>query len=304
MSPHPPQKAKPWLGVPRGFPAAPAELGELARLDFSHHRDLPIRMAAASASAVQIADPPQAAPEAFSRPESPAQLAPEVLEVPEVVVAPESVAAPAAAEVPAPAEPAPPELVTKALPGYASRPGRRLAANWPQTFTSAIVRGFRRTNSRLPPLCRCARPLFLVRRPRRLLLRPAPVPATTSTSDRPVTEQPAITVQVSDDSARPKRCRSSGPTLPKPLHRSGRPAKVAASAPVEKPAEKRVEPRRNRVQNHAQKDRRNVRLPRHTMRSPPCIWKPRKAPGPSSPRASRSASPRRSSWQFPESPIW
>ena len=35
MSPHPPQKAKPWLGLPRGFPAAPAELGDLARLDFA-----------------------------------------------------------------------------------------------------------------------------------------------------------------------------------------------------------------------------------------------------------------------------
>src|SRR5579862_8803052 len=35
MSPHPPQNAKPWLGLPRGFPAAPAELGDLARLDFA-----------------------------------------------------------------------------------------------------------------------------------------------------------------------------------------------------------------------------------------------------------------------------
>src|SRR5579872_2886719 len=106
MSPHPPQKAKPWLGVPRGFPAAPAELGELARLDFATtgfaYSDNP---AALQQAAVLAPELPQAPPQVFTEtpPETPVHAEP----APEAFVAP---AEPAAPEFVAP------ELVTKVLP--------------------------------------------------------------------------------------------------------------------------------------------------------------------------------------------
>jgi hypothetical protein len=110
MSPHPPPQATPWLGTPRGFPASPAELGQLARLDFT------TTGFAYSDGAVSAAPPPAAA-----------VLTPE---------APPTEALPA--EPPAPAEPEPPALVTKALPvtlhGLAALRGK-LA----QTYTSALT---------------------------------------------------------------------------------------------------------------------------------------------------------------------
>ncbi|MCU1336935.1 MAG: hypothetical protein JWO19_2516 [Bryobacterales bacterium] len=110
MSPHPPQKATPWIGVARGFPVTPAELGQLARLDFATigfaYSDSPV-----SASPAAPPESPQAEP--------PAQPAPEA------VIAPQATAAP-------------PALVTKALPvtlhGLAA-PHGKLA----QTRTSAIT---------------------------------------------------------------------------------------------------------------------------------------------------------------------
>ncbi len=98
MSPHPPSQAKPWLEAPRGFPATPAELGQLARLDFITtgfaYSDGPVSAAPAPATTVVT---PEAPP-----PEVPALDAPPA-------------EPPAAAEVLPPAEPEPPALVTPAL---------------------------------------------------------------------------------------------------------------------------------------------------------------------------------------------
>ena len=253
MSPHPPQKATPWLGVPRGFPAAPAELGDLARLDFTT-TGFAYSDGAASASAVEIADPPQAAPEPVSRPEPPVQLAPEV---PEVVVAPESVEVraevtqvelPPSAEVPVPAEPAPPALVTKALPvtlhGLAA-PRGKLA----DTFTAAIVLA---SDVRVP--VSAALPL----RPT-IVFGPAPAPAPAPQAPVPATaapEPPARMVKPAHPVPEnpPSQFKSAMIPVPKgvPVKRPAAPEspaqerkapKVAASSPIEKPVEKRVEPR-------------------------------------------------------------
>ncbi len=127
MSPHPPQKAAPWLGAPRGFSAAPTELGQLARLDFAPsgfaYADGPV-----SAAPAPIAGSPSAA--AVLTPEAPPTEA-------------ASAEPPAPVAVLPPAEPEPPALVTpalvtKTLPvtlhGLAA-PRGKLA----QTYTSAIA---------------------------------------------------------------------------------------------------------------------------------------------------------------------
>jgi hypothetical protein len=114
MSPHPPQNATPWLGSPRGFVASPAELGQLARLDFSTigfaYSDRPAPAAFTPQASVLVEEPPQ-------------------------VLEPVHVEAPPAEA--APQEPIP-DLVTQAIPitlhGLAAERGK-----FAQAFTSAIV---------------------------------------------------------------------------------------------------------------------------------------------------------------------
>src|SRR6185295_14440621 len=99
MSPHPPQSASPWIGPPRGFPASPAELGQLSRLDFST-----IGFAFSDRPASAAPSAPQASV---------------LVEEPPKIVEPVQVAEPVQPEPPpvevAPQEPIP-DLVTKALP--------------------------------------------------------------------------------------------------------------------------------------------------------------------------------------------
>ena len=121
MSPHPPQNATPWLGTPRGFPASPAELGQLARLDFGTigfaYSDRPAPVAASAPQASVLIEEPQQSVE------PPQALEPVHVEPPPVETAPQ--------------EPIP-DLVTQAVPitlhGLAAERGKFAAA-----FTSAIV---------------------------------------------------------------------------------------------------------------------------------------------------------------------
>ena len=110
MTPHPPQKASPWLGPARSFAPAPVQLGELARLDFAAidfaHTD--IRLIQNQATKID-------SPSAVLDPIVPA------LETAEQAQ-PESIQASTAASHEPTVEPAaepelaPPALVTKALP--------------------------------------------------------------------------------------------------------------------------------------------------------------------------------------------
>jgi hypothetical protein len=168
MSPHPPQKAKPWLGLPRGFPAAPAELGDLARLDFATtgfaYSDGPV---AVQQAAILAPESPQAPPQVFTPalPQAPVYAEP----APEAFVAPAEQMAPVEPPLvvePVAAEPAPPELVTKALPvtlhGLAAARGK-LA----QAFPSAIATA---SDVQIPPSA------TLPLRPT-IVFGPAPAPA-------------------------------------------------------------------------------------------------------------------------------
>jgi hypothetical protein len=118
MSPHPPQTAAPWLGAPRGFPATPAELGPLARLDFNTigfaYSDRPANAPAPP--------PPQTSAPQASAPQASVQV--------EEPPAPEPVALVAAEPVP--------DLETRALPLtlHGQAPPR---AKFAQAFTSAVV---------------------------------------------------------------------------------------------------------------------------------------------------------------------
>jgi hypothetical protein len=128
MSPHPPQKAKPWLGLPRGFPAAPAELGDLARLDF------------ATTGFAYSDGPVTAVPDAVTA-QSPQrqEASPEVLPEAQTQSSAESLAAEPSPE-PAPAEFPIPELVTKVLPvtlhGLAATQGK-LTQAFPSPLAAA-----------------------------------------------------------------------------------------------------------------------------------------------------------------------
>jgi len=219
MSPQPPQKATPWLGLPRGFPAAPAELGQLARLDFTTagfaYSDGP-----ASSSRGQTTSAPQAA---VLIPEAPQTQEP-VLQAPP-------------AEPPAPAQPAPPPLVTKALPvtlhGLAA-PRGQLA----QTFTSAITAA---ADVQIPP------PTALPLRPA-IVFGPAPTPAPKPAAvPEPITPaQPKPLPEKTESSF-----RSSVVPLPKavPVKRPAAPEAVAAEIKAPKvaapAADTRVEPRKD-----------------------------------------------------------
>jgi hypothetical protein len=219
MSPQPPQKATPWLGLPRGFPAAPAELGQLARLDFTTtgfaYSDGPV-----SARGAQPVVP-QAA---VSTPEAP-QIQEPVLQAPPAEP-------PAPAETPAPAQPAPPPLVTKALPvtlhGLAA-PRGQLA----QTFTSAITAA---SDVQIPP------PTALPLRPA-IVFGPAPAPKPTASPVQRVPEQAKPVPEKTESSF-----RSSVVPVPKgvPVKRSAAPETVTPEIKAPKvaapAADTRVEP--------------------------------------------------------------
>ncbi len=235
MSPHPPQKATPWLGLPQGFAAAPAELGELARLDFPTtgfaYSDGPV-----SAGGAQATVAPQAAvltPEAPPFQE-PVQSQPEM---PEAVVAAE-------VEPPAAAEPEPPPLVTKALPvtlhGLAAPRGQ-----WAQMYTSAITAA---SDVQIPPSA--ALPL----RPA-IVFGPAPAPAPVAAPVQPALEH-VTPEQVTPEQAKPEpektesTFRSSMVPVPKGVPVKRPPAPEAVAPEIKAPkvtasaADTRVEPRK------------------------------------------------------------
>jgi hypothetical protein len=171
MSPHPPQKAKPWLGVPRGFPLLPAELGDLARLDFAT-----TGFAYSDGAAAILEALPEGAPQSPQHPEPAPKL---------------SMAAPNVTE------PAPPELVTKALPvtlhGLAA-PRGKLGQAFPIAMAAA-------SDVQIPPSATL--PLRPV-----IVFGPAPVPVQAAPARAP---QPA-----------------AAPAQPKPA-----PPKPAQSAPAQ-----------------------------------------------------------------------
>ena len=153
MSPHPPQKAKPWLGLPRGFPAAPAELGDLARLDFATtgfaYSDGPV---SAAASRRDRADRRPGNSTSSSRGRSRsvhracgAESAPEPLT--------RGACAARAGHRPN-WSPKPCRLRFTAWPPLAGNWHRRSLPPSPRLPTYKFP---------LPPLCRCGRPSFLVR---------------------------------------------------------------------------------------------------------------------------------------------
>jgi len=228
MSPHPPQSASPWIGPPRGFPASPAELGQLARLDFNTigfaFSDRPASAPASTTQAsVLTQDPPQEDP-------------PQIVE-------------PVQAELP-PAEVAPqapvPDLVTKALPitlhGLAAARGKFSA-----TFTSGIVAP---CDVQIPPSAVLPLRPLIVFGPAPAPPAPAsPAPARQAAPVDPAPVQPAP-VEAAPAQAKPEPPRSEGRgktsvvPAPKPAPIKRQPAleppapKVAArTAPVEsKPA--------------------------------------------------------------------
>ena len=236
MSPHPPQKAKAWLGIARGFSAAPAELGDLARLDFATtgfaYSDSPVSTTppAAMLAPELPPAPPQVVPEASPRAPLHAEPAPE-----EFVASAE----PAASIEPLAQEPPPPGLVTEALPitlhGLAAAHGK-----WAQTFPSAI-----RAASDIQIPSSAALPL----RPA-IVFGPAPAPA-------PAPEAAVSSVQAKEVSPkqvqpRPVQAAPAQPKTEKPFRSPVVPApkpvpikrSLAAETPVNPRPEPRVEPRK------------------------------------------------------------
>lgn len=223
MSPHPPQKAKPWLGLPRGFPAAPAELGDLARLDFATtgfaYSDGPVT--APQAAAITPINAPEIphAPEVV--PEAPPQSSPHAEPVPEAVAAP------------APAEPPPPPIVTKALPvtlhGLAAA-RRKLV----QAFPSALAAA---SDVQIPPSATLPlRPVIVfgpapaaVRAPEPTAVQPKPA------QPKPVQPKPVQAEPVQSKPVQPEQVQSRpaqpAPAQPKPEERVP-PSIVPAPKPV------------------------------------------------------------------------
>jgi len=226
MSPHPPQKAKPWLGVPRGFPALPAELGDLARLDFATtgfaYSDAPPAVPQAAASAPEIPQGlPQAVPEAA--PQSPRYAEP----APQAFTAP---AEPPLAAKPDVAEPAPPELVTKTLPvtlhGLAAARGK-LA----QAFPSALATA---SDVQIPPSA------TLPLRPA-IVFGPAPAPARApQPAAAPAQPKPAPTKQAQSAPVQAKPPAQAAPAKSMPVQPEERlrPSVVPPpkAVPVKRPA--------------------------------------------------------------------
>jgi hypothetical protein len=171
MSPRPPQKATPWLEAPRGFPAATAELGQLARLDFTTvgfaYSDGPVsagptQMSAAPQAAVLTPEPPRAIP----------------VHRAEETIAP--AAPPPAAEV------EPPALVTQALPvtlhGLAAPRGK-----WTPAFTSAIAAA---SDVQIPLSASLPLRPVIVFGPAPAPSAPAPAPAVVATPAQPKSVAP------------------------------------------------------------------------------------------------------------------
>jgi len=211
MSPHPPQNATPWLGTPRSFPASPAELGQLARLDFGTigfaYSDRPAPVAAsAPAASVLVEEPPQ-------------------------VLEPVHVEAPPAET--APLEPIP-DLVTQAVPitlhGLAAERGKFAAA-----FTSAIVAP---SDIQIPPSA--VLPLRPV-----IIFGPVPAPpapASPAPAEQAAPVQPApaqaAPVQTKPVQAKPE---GKGKTSVVPAPKPPAPKVAARTAPVVE--SKRAEPK-------------------------------------------------------------
>lgn len=235
MSPHPPQKAKPWLGIPRAFPAAPAELGDLARLDF-----------ATTGFAYSDTPPPApqpAAPQAAVPAPEPIHAEP----VPEALAPPAEPVTPAQ---PVAAEPPPPELVTRALPvtlhGLAA--GR---AKLSQAFPTAISAA---SDVQIPPSATLPlRPLIVFGPP----VAPASAPETAGPQTKPEPAQPkqAQAKPVQPERVQPERVQpkpvQQAPVEPKLAERpqasvvpASKPVPIKRQAAAEAPvAEHRVTPR-------------------------------------------------------------
>jgi hypothetical protein len=232
MSPHPPQKARPWLGVPRGFPAAPAELGDLARLDFATtgfaYSDGPV---AVQQAAVLAAEVPQAPPQVFT--EAPPQAPVYAEPAPEAFVAPAEPAAP---------EFAAPELVTKVLPvtlhGLAAARGKLK-----QAFPFAIATA---SDVQIPPSATLPLRPAIVFGPPPAAARAPEAAAPPAESKRvqpraaqslPAQSRPALPTAAQP---RPEERRSSvvPPPKPVPVRRQG-----AAEAPVQERAQEKVQER-------------------------------------------------------------
>jgi len=242
MSPHPPQKAAPWLGVPQGFPAAPAELGLLARLDFPTtgfaYSDGPASARAGQMpTAVQAAVLTAEAVAATETPKAPVTEAGPVAEAAPVTEAPPVEASPVV--------PAPPELVTTALPvtlhGLAAQRGKLV-----QTVSSALTAA---SDVQIP--LSAALPL----RPA-IVFGPAPAPAAkpiqaTPIQLKPAPEKPAQAKPVQEKQVQektesgfrssmvpvPKGVPVKRPALPETAPESKAPKVSAPAAPVANPRE-------------------------------------------------------------------
>jgi len=249
MSPHPPQKAKPWLGTPSAFTAAPAELGDLARLDFATtgfaYSDSPAPLQAAVVH--QAVVPPAAV------------LAPEP---PPAELEPEAIAEPVADEPP------PPELVTAALPvtlhGLAA--GR---AKLCQAFPGAISAA---SDVQIPPSATLPlRPVIVFGPP------PAPprAPETAApqTQPEPAQPKPAQPKQVQPERVQPKpaeRPQASVVPAPKPVPIK-RPA--AAEAPAAEPrVTPSVEPRQEFAARQSQEAAHAAAIPSLHLEATESAW--------------------------------
>ena len=251
MSPHPPQKAKPWLGVPRGFPAAPAELGGLARLDFATsgfaYSDGPAAVPpnVAPQVAVLAAEVPQAPPKVLKAPpETSAKGEP----------APEAFTAPAElspAVSPVAPEPPPPALITRVLPltlhGLAAGP-RKLSQPFPRAIAAAS--DVQMPASESLPL----RPVIVLG-PSPAPVR-APEPAAASAKTAPVQLKQAQPEVAPPKQAQPKQLQPERPqpqpvqqvaAAPKPAERSPSVVPEPKPAPMKRPAPAEVAVREQHV---------------------------------------------------------
>jgi hypothetical protein len=258
MSPHPPQKAKSWLDVPRGFPPAPAELGDLARLDFATtgfaYSDGPVAVQPAAVLAPEL---PQAPPQAFTEapPQAPvyAQPSPEAFVAPAQPIAPaqppfmvEKLAVeplPAESDVaePAPPEFIAPELITKVLPvtlhGLAAARGK-LSQAFPSALASA-------SDVQVPPSATLPlRPAIVFGPPPA----PAHAPETTPAKSKQVPPKQTQSSPAESLPAQSKPAQST-PAQSKPGERARsvvpapKPAPVKHQAAAETPVPEKVQPK-------------------------------------------------------------
>jgi len=218
MSPHPPQNATPWLGSSQGFPVSPAELGQLARLDFS---------------TIGFAYSDRPAPAADSAPQASV-----LVEEPPQVLEPVHVEPPAAETVPQ--EPIP-DLVRQAIPitlhGLAAERGKFAPA-----FTSAILAP---SDIQIPPSA--VLPLRPV-----IIFGPAPAPPAPAAPPKQEAQVQAAPVQAAPVQTKPAQTRpeAKGKTSvvpapkPAPIKRQAAPeppAPKVAAKPVEPKVESRPE---------------------------------------------------------------